>query len=608
LILGGGHQAHVHFRERQFGRTRPRYYYVISCILLAQKIHMKKVVAFPVLLFSYGGCFEAKADHKPREAIAPCLLQHGQTLRESISKDEGRGPASELDRVQIPAFLQTQSSAEKSVTKSRINPAFFDSFSDAESSWDADGSADQNQVQVSDAASMANDVLPTIKPAEWFAETPSAGAKEAWQTYDAASQDASWRASAPQWRELDFGRIRQGWAPADSRLQSRSASHGKDATWFEKSVNQQDYFGRPRAPSPSSAKFYLEWSQVSRTAELSCGPPGCVANTSLQAFKEGDLEYKMCTLSVMVHPTDFDDEYNVEKIEWITINGKEALRDFSPRAPKGCETNGNRTGILDSDLEAPNETDPSLLASSVRKAHRVSNKSNQSVQSGNGSGASNSTLPLYPCIRDLPLEGLVGEDGTIHVSGKISPAVDECAVNGNHLSGLVSVTCFARPITTLPPTTTTTTTPESEVTVSTKQEFKTKDSAHFRCKDPGCSAATMLSVDVYNLTSRKCFLTVRINQTDFDEQDGTTERIESVKVNRKVKASDFLPGKNPCREAIAFGSNRKYETATVLQKEDVTDEIKSGLLMVELKITEMVDECGVDEHLLDGEANVSCEG
>ena len=37
----------------------------------------------------------------------------------------------------------------------------------------------------------------------------------------------------------------------------------------------------------------------------------------------------------------------------------------------GCETNGNRTGILDSDLEAPNETDPSLLASSVRKAHRV---------------------------------------------------------------------------------------------------------------------------------------------------------------------------------------------------------------------------------------------
>ena len=115
------------------------------------------------------------------------------------------------------------------------------SWSQAESSWDADGSADQNQdnwtrflhiaalwehffsrlnwnrtvpiraypfglipfdihqVQVSDAASMADDVLPTIKPAQWcaaqlyflqiccvaelaqsrFAETPSAGAKEA---------------------------------------------------------------------------------------------------------------------------------------------------------------------------------------------------------------------------------------------------------------------------------------------------------------------------------------------------------------------------------------------------------------------------------------------
>lgn len=62
--------------------------------------------------------------------------------------------------------------------------------------------------------------------------------------------------------------------------------------------------------------------------------------------------------------------------------------------------------------------------------------------------------------------------------------------------------------------------------------------------------------------------------------------------------------------------------------EDVTDAITNGLLMVELKITDMVhvsdslanpwrmqyvfeaevDECGVDEHLLDGEANVTCEG
>jgi len=103
-------------------------------------------------------------------------------------------------------------------------------------------------------------------------------------------------------------------------------------------------------------------------------------------------------------------------------------------------------------------------------------------------------------------------------------------------------------------------------------------------------------------------LTIRINQTDFDEQDGTKERIEFVKVNHNVTASDLKPGKNPCGEAIASGSLRKYEDAAVIQKQDVTDAITNGLLMVELKITDMVDECGVDEHLLDGEANVTCEG
>mgnify|MGYP002803392276 FL=1 len=570
---------------------------------------MKNIILLFVVLC--GHSLEARQDQKLREAVAPCLLQHGQTLRESLKEETPEVPGP--NRPVMPALLQTRSAGKSGlVVGAEMDPSFFDAFADAESTWNADGGA-IHQVTVSNAASASQDVMPTVVPSQWFAETPSAGPKEAWQTYDAESQDASWRASSPEWRVLDFGRIQQGWDPVSpDRMKSRSDSHGKDATWFDKSVKQQDYFGRPRAPTPESAEFYLEWSQTSRTAELSCGPPGCVANTSLKAFESGDLEYKMCTLSVMVHPTDFDDEYNVEKIEWIVINGKEALRDFSPRAPKGCETNGNLTGILDSTLDSPDENDPSLLASNVH-AFNNSNKSHDSKKShGNTKSSvarnnSKSNLPLYPCIRDLPLEGLVGDDGQVHVSGKISTAVDECAVNGNHFSGLVSITCFTRPTTTLPPLPATTTT-TTEAPEKVKQEFKTKDSAHFRCKDPGCSAATVLAVDVYNLTSRKCFLTIRINQTDFDEQDGTKERIEFVKVNHNVTASDLKPGKNPCGEAIASGSLRKYEDAAVIQKQDVTDAITNGLLMVELKITDMVDECGVDEHLLDGEANVTCEG
>ena len=58
----------------------------------------------------------------------------------------------------------------------------------------------------------------------------------------------------------------------------------------------------------------------------------------------------------------------------------------------------------------------------------------------------------------------------------------------------------------------------------------------------------------------------------------------------------------------------------VLHQEDVTDDMKDGVMMVELKITDMVgalshsftppevDECAAGENLLDGEAEVSCEG
>lgn len=66
-------------------------------------------------------------------------------------------------------------------------------------------------------------------------------------------------------------------------------------------------------------------------------------------------------------------------------------------------------------------------------------------------------------------------------------------------------------------------------------------------------------------------------------------------------------------------SSRKNEEAVVLH-EDVTDDIKDGVMMVELKITDMVraapsrsfmpevDECAVGQNLLDGQAEVSCEG
>lgn len=47
----------------------------------------------------------------------------------------------------------------------------------------------------------------------------------------------------------------------------------------------------------------------------------------------------------------------------LTHASVQALRDFSPRAPKGCEINDNISSAFDSDLEVGlNDTDPSLIS------------------------------------------------------------------------------------------------------------------------------------------------------------------------------------------------------------------------------------------------------
>jgi len=578
----------------------------------------------------------AEAGFSRTEALPHCLLQRSQqTVRRVDSHVEAASPggehANELTlkaKTSLVQVQQTSDTASRRESRRKLDPDFFASFTDAESTFDEDGQPRFEEAANPRAVSDESESIPTIEPPQWFQESPSAGPKQAWQTYDPETEDVSWRAKAPDWQLRGFGRLQQDWAPVESRERANAdREDGKEAAWFDTAVNQYDWFGRPRAPTPESPKFYVEWSRVSRTADLSCGPPGCVAETSLKVFENAsEMEYKMCQLSVMVHATDFDDQYGREKIEWILINNKEAVRDFAPQAPKGCETNDNMADLHGSDVteqKLSNLSKSSLLAlaskpDATRKqvpnkatSHQTdAGKSNashelpksQSQQTDAGKSNASRELLLYPIIRDLPLEGLIDETGELKISGKISAAVDECPVNGNHLSGMVAVACFARPIVTLPPTTTTTT-----VTVSTTVThiLKTSDSQHFSCEEPGCTATTVLVVDDFNLTSRKCKLTMRINETDFDEQDGTTERVEWIKVGGSTITESLKPGKNPCQEA-ASGKPREYVNFTILDGKDVADKIADGMLFVSLKISDMVDECSVDGRLLDGQADLSC--
>ncbi|CAE7207577.1 unnamed protein product, partial [Symbiodinium natans] len=198
--------------------------------------------------------------------------------------------------------------------------------------------------------------------------------------------------SACQQREIT--RIEQGWAPVESRewhaqllsgwcggvgFQLMCVSPLEEAAWFDTGTDQYDLFGRPRAPTPDSPKFYVEWSKVSRTAEWSCGPPGCVADASLKVFENAsEMEYKMCLLSVSVHATDFDDTYGREKIEWILINDKEAQKcscetDDNPAALHGTtvtEQQLSNVSLLATHAEPVRSSDGDGTSAELRRGHR----------------------------------------------------------------------------------------------------------------------------------------------------------------------------------------------------------------------------------------------
>ncbi|CAE8688234.1 unnamed protein product, partial [Polarella glacialis] len=169
--------------------------------------------------------------------------------------------------------------------------------------------------------------IPTAVPANWFPETESAGAKQAWQTYSENPQEIhSW---SSEWQTAQDGSLEQPSSQGGSDLSYLDdLAHmepAKGADWFENEVIQYDEYGRPRAPTDRSDKYYVEWNRTEKSVALKCAAPGCTANASLQVFGNTSAnEYTMCRMSFMVYATDFDDQYSRERIEWLVVNGREA--------------------------------------------------------------------------------------------------------------------------------------------------------------------------------------------------------------------------------------------------------------------------------------------
>jgi len=387
--------------------------------------------------------------------------------------------------------------------------------------------------------------VPLAKSRRWFEETASAGNRQAWQTYYPDIEDPT-NEDAPPWRSSEKGGFEQDYFSPQAAMEG-GGMNNKKAGWFERNVGNYDSFGRPVSPGLNSPRRRVEWSSSLHNSTFSCKDPGCIANSSLEIKGKDGEQLESCKLSIHIHPTDFDDEYSREYVELLSLNGRSMKERCFPKA-HGCN------GI-------------------------------------NGQ-------ELVPCLKDFPLDGLLGSDKKLSISGRLSPMVDECPFDGNLLSGIIRVDCLVRPPWLAP------------VKMSAPQQWgrviqpqATNGTAMLQCRRPGCTANASIQV-VNKSANATCKLTFIVNQTDFDGDLKSVEEIEWVKLNGNVTLQHKSPGKNPCKHRN--GTEVLRVPHVLLNGTDVTQEVADGFLEISAKISHMVDECGSNGFLLDALATVVC--
>jgi hypothetical protein len=390
---------------------------------------------------------------------------------------------------------------------------------------------------------------------EWFEETKSGESNAAWQTYypglPADRINGMPVTKGPMGAAEE--KLDGAFPGVNSVRDYMSHKAVKSATWFDTSAAKYDAFERRVRPS-SNVPYERSWSERTKSINIECKDPGCMANAILTVLDTAKEEHESCRMSIGIHATDFDDDYSNETVEMLSING-ERLTSCNPMA-SGCS-----------------DTRP--------KEKRE----------------------LYPCLTDFELSQHLLSSGTLNISAKLSPKVDECPVDGNLLSGSVTVKCYVRNI-------------SKSIAAEMKANVKPNMSTNLttkemllQCKTPGCVATAQIDVGEESV-NKSCKLTVKLNQTDFDGDLGSNEIVEFIEVDGKNVGKDMKPGRNPCKE-VSLGSLSGNETvAPYAAVKDVAINLSATLgfkVNVSAKISDMVDECGRDGFLLDAIARVECQ-
>lgn len=392
----------------------------------------------------------------------------------------------------------------------------------------------------------------------------------------------------------------------------------------------------------------LELRQVK--GNLTCAQPGCAADVLLQVYDPQKEYVRDCNLSLSVHATDFDDNFDGERVMNFMGNSRALGHDCYPEV-NGC----------------------------------VSNQSREL---------------LFSCIRDRPVSTILTDEGNMLVSAQIAHNVDECPFNGNLLHGVTTIACYVGNLSDLTTTSigeTTTTTSTHWVTAENFEKypefvrkwlvehpgmslpdmpgyesilnmsrvmpvdpvaigalpfrrnlsaygaygygpgglgyggaygeenlgagpggrgglrlegsdgsFNLSTTGFLRCAEKGCKTNMLLDFNRTLVSINKCTLQLWVNQTDFDNKDGAVEFL-TIKVAGNAVLDKAKPGKNPCRSAYdGHRLNLEEIQMHALQDFDITEAVQLGPVDIAGEISKQVDECPSNGYLLDASIQVAC--
>jgi len=126
------------------------------------------------------------------------------------------------------------------------------------------------------------------------------------------------------------------------------------------------------------------------------------------------------------------------------------------------------------------------------------------------------------------------------------------------------------------------------------------------CSQPGCVAnATLKTFDAKALQHAKCRLYVGVHLTDFDDEY-SREFVEWIIVNGARINSRCDPMGKGCNTSVVEKDRGLHPCVSDYPLDNLLNITEGTELKIAGKISEMVDECPVNNNLLSGEARVTC--